>query len=60
MGFPRFYWYPKESGIAYYAAHGDPLLKVDIDEPISDLQYSMKRTVTDSIAMSGKTIVASA
>lgn len=54
MGFPRFYWYPKESGIAYYAAHGDPLLKVDIDEPISDLQYSMKRTVTDSIAMSGK------
>tara|TARA_Y100001972_G_scaffold96389_1_gene118884 strand:- start:105 stop:959 length:855 start_codon:yes stop_codon:yes gene_type:complete len=27
------------------------LIKVDIDEPISDLQYSMKRDATDSISM---------
>lgn len=54
MGFPRFYWYPTEGPVAPWAADLDPLLKVDIDEPITDLQYSIQRTVNDSVSMIGK------
>ena len=53
MGNPRFYWY-SESTNGPWAEHSDTLIKVNIDEPISDLQYSMKRDATDSISMMTK------
>lgn len=54
MGFPRFYWYPSEGYIAPWTSSDGAVIKVDIDEPISDLQLAMQRTVNDSITYSMK------
>lgn len=54
MGFPRFYWYPAEGYIAPWTSGSGDVIKVDIDEPISDIQLSMKRTANDSITYSMK------
>ena len=54
MGYPRFYWYSDQTAGALgpWETHGGTFLKVDIDEPISDLQYSMQRQAVDAVSLS--------
>jgi hypothetical protein len=52
MADPRFYWYPTEQYTLPWHSSSTSVIKVDIDEPISDIQTVMHRTAHDAITYS--------